>query len=63
LIIKVENNGEPISLSEAELQKKGVGLANIEDRLNNLYGNNFFFKMRNKGDSAGVETIIRIPLK
>ena len=63
LQLKVENNGEPISLSEAELEKKGVGLANIRDRLNNLYGSDFFFKMRNKADNDGVETIVRIPLK
>ncbi|MDT0686038.1 sensor histidine kinase [Autumnicola psychrophila] len=63
LQIKVENNGEPISLSETQLQKKGVGMANIKDRLENLYGNDFYFKMRNKEGRAGVETIIRIPLK
>ncbi|MDT0688815.1 histidine kinase [Salegentibacter sp. F188] len=63
LQIKVENNGEPIRLSEVELQKKGVGLANIKDRLNNLYGSDFFFKIRNKENNVGVETIVCIPLK
>ncbi len=61
LLIKVENNGEALSLSSEELMRKGVGLANIKDRLKNLYGDDYFFEIRNKPGGDGVETIVRIP--
>ncbi|MCM8570615.1 histidine kinase [Gramella jeungdoensis] len=61
LVIKVENDGAPISQTHAELMKKGVGLTNINDRLKNLYNENYFFEIRNKEDNSGVETIIKIP--
>lgn len=65
LIFKVQNNGEPISLHTPELMQKGVGLRNIKDRLKNLYGNNFFFEIRNRlesnGKPHGVETVVKIP--
>jgi len=61
LVIKVENDGAPVLETHAELMQKGVGLKNINDRLHNLYKNNFFFEIRNKENGKGVETIIRIP--
>lgn len=61
LIIKVENNGATLSQSPSELMNKGVGLANINDRLKNLYGNDYFFKISNKSDGDGVRTIVKIP--
>lgn len=61
LVILVENDGTPIEFSHKELMTRGVGMKNINDRLHNLYGKNYFFEMRNKKDSTGVETIIRIP--
>lgn len=65
LIIKIENNGKPISLSSDELMQKGVGLSNIKDRLENLYRNDYYFNISNKTDAtgipAGVETVVRIP--
>lgn len=65
LIIKIENNGKPISLSSDELMQKGVGLSNIKDRLENLYRNDYYFNISNKtdatGNPAGVETVVRIP--
>lgn len=61
LVIKVENDGAPVSQTHAELMKKGVGLTNINDRLKNLYNDNYFFEIRNKADDKGVETIIKIP--
>ncbi len=60
LLIKVENNGTALNLSSAELMRKGVGLANINDRLKNLYGNDYFFEIKHKS-KGGVETIVRIP--
>ncbi len=61
LLIKVDNNGAALSESSAELMLKGVGLANINDRLKNLYGKDYSFEIRNKSDGNGVETIVRIP--
>lgn len=61
LVIKIENDGTPISEGHKELLKKGVGLKNINDRLRNLYKNDYFFEIRNKEDNSGVETIIKIP--
>lgn len=61
LVIKVENDGEPVSQTHSELMKKGVGLKNIDDRLKNLYKDNYFFEIRNKKDNSGVETVIKIP--
>ncbi|SDR67390.1 sensor histidine kinase [Christiangramia echinicola] len=61
LVIKVENDGAPVSETHTELMQKGVGLKNINDRLQNLYKDNYFFEIRNKKDGSGVETIIKIP--
>lgn len=61
LWIKVENNGAALSQSSEELMRKGVGLANINDRLKNLYGKEYSFEIRNKSDGNGVETLVRIP--
>lgn len=60
LIIKVQNNGAPLSTEAESLFQKGVGLRNIKDRLYNLYGTNYFFEIKNT-DGGGVETIIKIP--
>lgn len=65
LVIKIENNGTPVSLSSDELMQKGVGLSNLRDRLRNLYGNDFQFEISNKvdteGNVSGVATIVKIP--
>ncbi len=61
LVVKVENDGAPVSKTHAELMQKGVGLKNIDDRLRNLYKDNYFFEIRNKKDGSGVETIIKVP--
>ena len=61
LVIKVENDGAPLTATHTELMKKGVGLKNINDRLHNLYKDNYFFEIRNKEDASGVETLIKIP--
>ena len=61
LVIKIENDGATVSETHTELMQKGVGLKNINDRLRNLYKDNYFFEIRNKKDNSGVETIIKIP--
>ena len=61
LVISVKNNGAPVNQSHKELMKKGVGLVNINDRLKNLYGDSYYFEIRNRKNTSGVETLIRIP--
>ncbi|RZS90476.1 sensor histidine kinase [Aquimarina brevivitae] len=63
LVIKVENNGALLQESHTVLLKKGMGLANINDRLRNLYGKDYFFEISNKPDNTGVQTLIKIPFK
>ena len=63
LVIKVSNNGQAIASKHEELLENGMGLANINDRLRNLYNNAYFFEISNTEEGeGGVETIIRIPL-
>lgn len=63
LVIKVENNGEKLTASQEEVFRKGMGLTNIVSRLQNLYGNDYSFIIKNKGQEEGVETVVRLPLK
>ncbi|PVW17179.1 sensor histidine kinase [Marixanthomonas spongiae] len=63
LLIKIENDGAPLIKKHHLLLNDGVGLANINDRLRNLYGDNYFFEIRNKDDGKGVETVIEIPME
>lgn len=61
LVIKIENNGEAIASGHGELLENGLGLSNIDARLKNLYGNDYFFEISNKADEKGVKTIIKVP--
>ena len=63
LIFKIENDGAPLTKKHFLLLKEGVGLSNINDRLSNLYGDNYFFEIRNKDNGEGVETVIEIPVE
>lgn len=61
LVIIVENNGALLKDSPTALFKKGIGLSNINDRLRNLYDENYIYEIKNKDDQSGVETIVKIP--
>lgn len=63
LVITVFNNGSPVSAGHNVLLKRGMGLANIDDRLANLYNQNYYFEVRNTADGAGVETVVKVPLE
>lgn len=63
LIMVIENDGALLNKKHHLLLKQGVGLSNINDRLHNLYGNDYFFEVRNKENNKGVETVIKIPLQ
>ena len=62
LVLKVQNNGEPITDTHSELLQKGMGLSNINARLKNLYGDDYFFLIKNRRESTGVEIKIKIPM-
>lgn len=63
LVIRVANNGKVITSKHEELLENGMGLANINDRLRNLYHKDYFFQIRNTSENGGgVETIIKVPL-
>lgn len=61
IFLIVENNGALIKGDPFAL-KNGIGLTNIDERLQNLYKYDYCFTVRNKADGSGVENIIRIPL-
>jgi two-component system, LytTR family, sensor kinase len=63
LVIKVENNGKCLVLSQEEVMRNGMGLSNIDARLQNLYGDNYSFIIRNRENGSGVETVVSIPTK
>lgn len=60
-VIKVENNGKALSENPDDLWREGVGMTNLRDRLKNLYGSNFVFRITNRTNPAGVLTLIQIP--
>lgn len=62
LVIIVGNDGEPLQMKQEELLEKGMGLANIRDRLSNLYENDYIFEIRNSPSGIGVETLVVIPI-
>ncbi|MBO0321534.1 histidine kinase [Muricauda sp. CAU 1633] len=60
--ILVSNNGKPIQTSIGKRRfAKGTALINIRKRLENLYGDNFYFHVKNKKDESGVVSKIIIP--
>lgn len=63
ILLKVENNGKLITEETQQLINSGVGLSNLKERLDNLYGDSHNFIMRNKADGNGVETLIELPIK
>lgn len=61
LIIKVRNNGPIIDHFNPKKQT-GVGLTNLTQRLENLYGTTASFTLKNWDQGIGVENIIKIPI-
>ncbi len=58
--VELFNEGPPFPTKD-ELTK-GIGLSNIETRLEKLYDKNHFFEVRNDELRNGVKSIIKIPL-
>ena len=62
LHLTVENNGEPLQHGINNLSNSGIGLRNIYDRLETIYGDGFYFSMENKEGELGVCTEVKIPI-
>lgn len=60
LLIVVENNGS--LMMEQKRSRSGVGISNIRERLQNMYGSNFCFDIKNKKDGSGVENVLSLPV-
>jgi signal transduction histidine kinase len=61
LTMRVIDNG-PGMTDQATSRRKGVGLSNIRERLENLYGDNFLFELENIPE-GGFSATIRIPFR
>lgn len=59
LIIQIQNNGASIALNSTD---SGLGIRNVQERLETLYGDNFEFSFSNLNKEQGVITEIKIPL-
>lgn len=62
LFLSVKDNGPGFSAEAKALNNSGVGLANLVDRLENIYGKEQSFAINNI-DSGGSEVIIEIPFE
>jgi two-component system, LytTR family, sensor kinase len=60
LMLSVYNDGPGLS-SVPQPSHSGVGIANVQTRLKNLYGNSFDLQLRNC-NSQGVEALLSLPL-
>ena len=63
LIIKVENTGVPLNAELSTLLKRGIGLNNLKERLQTLYGDNHELKIYNNSDLTVVTTEISFPIQ
>lgn len=63
LLIEVTDNGPGADIVDGQLRRSnGVGLPNIQERLNSLYGNDFSFVISHN-QPTGIKVSIRIPFE
>lgn len=60
LFLSVNDNGPGFSDAAKNLSGQGVGLSNLVDRLENIYGKEYSFEINNIAD-GGAEVVIEIP--
>ena len=63
LQIEVENDGQPLQQPFDDLIVTGMGIKNIQERLETLYKDDFSFDVRNVYQNKGVKTRIKLPLQ
>jgi hypothetical protein len=62
LLLEVTDNGVGTSDASQPMQRKGTGLSNIQKRLENLYGGNCRFELKNLS-TGGVQVTLAIPFE
>lgn len=60
IFLSVKDNGPGFSESAKSFQGEGVGLSNLVDRLENIYGESYSFEINNLA-SGGAEVVIELP--
>ena len=60
IFISVSDNGVGINLSTKEMTEKGIGLKNVQDRLELMYGEACTFSVKT-GEGEGFKVVIEIP--
>jgi LytS/YehU family sensor histidine kinase len=61
LLLEVADNGPGANIVNGQLHRtNGVGLTNIQERLQSLYGDNYSFVISHN-DPSGIKVSIRIP--
>lgn len=60
IFLSVKDNGPGFSDSAKNFQGEGVGLSNLVDRLENIYGGSYSFEINNI-PNGGAEVVIEIP--
>ncbi len=63
LVLSVIDDGPGFPAEGMVLGRAGVGLANTQARLQQLYGNEASFELRSRAEGAGVEARIEIPVR
>lgn len=63
LVIDLYNDGPQIENPDALDQKKSIGLNNVQNRLQQVYGDNFVFSVQNSKDLKGVISKLNLPVK
>ena len=62
-MLEVTDNGPGADIEEGQMYREnGVGLQNIQERLDSLYKNDFSFSISNSQPS-GIKVFIRIPFE
>jgi LytS/YehU family sensor histidine kinase len=62
ITLRINDNGPGVADNREHFVKNGIGLSNVTDRLETLYGKNHRFQMQNLA-AGGFETIIEIPFR
>ena len=60
ILIEIEDNGPGLNAKNNENQTQGIGLVNTRKRLDQLYGNEYKFELKNV-ESGGLKVTLEIP--
>lgn len=62
IVLRISDNGPGITGNSEQIFKNGVGLSNVVERLEKLYGSEQRFRLQNK-NNGGLEIIVEIPFR